>query len=48
MQLGGNAGSLHPFIWSHVSGLMQFRNEPDGKCASNYMQISENLKQRTW
>jgi hypothetical protein len=24
MQPGGHADILHPFIWSHVSGLMRF------------------------
>jgi hypothetical protein len=33
-QLGGCADFLRPFIWSHVCGLAQFRNESDKGTAS--------------
>jgi hypothetical protein len=36
MQLGGCADLLHPFIWSHVSGLMQFHNGSNKGTASNF------------
>jgi hypothetical protein len=42
MQLGGPADSLHPFIWSRMSGLMQFCDGPKRR-TSNVVQISEKV-----
>jgi hypothetical protein len=48
MLLGGCADFSHPFIWSHVSGLIWF---PDGSykgTASDFVQISEKVWHRPW
>jgi hypothetical protein len=34
-QLGGHADFLHPFIWNHVSGLMQFLTADQKQCCVN-------------
>jgi hypothetical protein len=38
---GGHPDFLRPFIWSHVSSLMLFRNGSDKGTASNFVQISK-------
>jgi hypothetical protein len=43
MQLGGHADFLHPFVWSHISGLMQFHNGFYKAPASDFLQISEKV-----
>jgi hypothetical protein len=42
-QLGGSYDFLRPFIWSHVSDLLQFREGSDKGTASDFMQISEKV-----
>jgi hypothetical protein len=37
MQLDERADFLRPFIWSRVSGLMQFRNGSDKETASYFV-----------
>jgi hypothetical protein len=32
---------LRPFIWSHVSGLMHFRDGSDSECTLSFTQTSE-------
>jgi hypothetical protein len=39
---------LHPFIWSFVSGLLQFCNGSDQGTASNCVQITEKVWRRPW
>jgi hypothetical protein len=43
--LGGRGDFLCPFIWSCVSGLMQFCDGSDSDCASHFVQISEKVRQ---
>jgi hypothetical protein len=39
---------LHPFLWSHVSGLLIFLDGSDSEYASNFMQVSKKVQQRPW
>jgi hypothetical protein len=39
---------LRPFIWGCVSGLMWFHDGSESECASNFVQISENVRRRPW
>jgi hypothetical protein len=39
---------LRPFIWSLVSGPMQHPEGSDSECASNCVQISEEVQLRPW
>jgi hypothetical protein len=49
MQLGGGCVDfLRPFIWSRVSGLMQFSDGSDKGRASNFVQILEKVQLRPW
>jgi hypothetical protein len=38
--MGGHADFLHPFICSHVSGLMRFRDGSNKGTASNFVQMA--------
>jgi hypothetical protein len=44
-QLVGHADFLHPFIWIHVSGLMQFRDASDKGTASNFVPTSKSVSE---
>jgi hypothetical protein len=46
IQLGGRADILRPFIWSHVSGLMNFCDGFDKGTPSNFVKISEKVRNR--
>jgi hypothetical protein len=44
MQLGGHADFLCPFIWSHVSGVMRFRNAFDKGIVSVHQILCKSWK----
>jgi hypothetical protein len=48
MQLGECVDFLRPFIWNHVSGLMQFWGGSDSECAYNFVQISKKVQRWPW
>jgi hypothetical protein len=48
MQLGRCADFLCPFIWNRVSGLVWFHDGSDKRPASNFLQVSEKVRQRPW
>jgi hypothetical protein len=41
--MGGYADILHPFIWSHLSGMMRFRDGSDRGTASNFVQSAAEI-----
>jgi hypothetical protein len=47
-RLGGRAGFLRPFVELCLSGLIEFRDGSDRKCASHFVQMLENIRQRPW
>jgi hypothetical protein len=46
MQRVGHAIFLCPFIWNHVSGLMQFCDRFDKGTVSIFVQILESVQRR--
>jgi hypothetical protein len=46
--VGWTCWFLRPFIWSGITGLMRFWDASDSECASNFVQISEKMRRRTW